>query len=70
MASSSDSPSNGKASAQTTKVPATVPTQANAPDEAGPKDAVDKTVDEVEKALPGSGATNAPSGAGRDAKDL
>lgn len=59
--SSSDSPSNGKAGAQTTQTKAPeAPGQAEVPDTAGPKDAVEEVTDTVEKTIPGTGATNAP----------
>ena len=64
VASSSDSPSNGKANAQTTtaKAPDTAG-QAKAPDTGGPTDAVEEVTDTVEKTIPGTGATNAPTDA-------
>lgn len=60
--SPSESSAGSKASAQTTKAQAPeAPAPAKAPETSGPKDAVDEVTDTVEKTIPGTGATNAPS---------
>ena len=73
-ASSNDSPSSSKTSAQDAKGPTAVPTQASRPESAGPKDTVGKVTDTVEdtvEKVPGTGATNAPLDAsgGKTGKD-